>query len=465
MICLISISLLAFAFTVTAVVSPASDVLLFADRQITAEDVTGIFRQANTISSGCPRTIRHSLAAMEGIIPHSSISMNGRLCNDSKSMRVFTGSTAATRVKAAVMSRGPGGDAVTAIKTLIEDFVAANLKVIYGVEKEGRKCLGNANQFTEGTVVILFKPENDSIVGSAKYPTGRRYMIVDDPNVVGDCIYTAQLRTSTPSPKPKVTKSAPTPSSSPKARRSRRPMKSVGPSITESLSPSPLFDMSSDPEVSPEASGELLEEMNGKNPSSSPTPSQSNTENDNDNDDGSACFPGHATVQLMDGSVKKISEVQIGDHVQVGNGIYSDVFMFTHKEAKTKHSFIRISTQSGYSLTSTKGHYIYINGQVATAMTAVVGDVLDLGNGNRTVINEVSSISSVGLFNPQTVHGDIVVNSIRASTFTRTIEPATAQTMLAPFRILYNVFGWTPAFLDNGADWVSAILPKGELVF
>lgn len=447
--------------TLALVASASASFIPATMRQVVAEDVIGNFRSASSLGSICPRNITHS-ATYDSTeepftLPHSVMTLNKRRCGDQEAMTVYLDAQAAK-------------DAVTTdeLKTLIDDYVSTEEKIIFGVELEGRRCGGDGRRsfFSKGTLVMLLNPVNPVQIGITLLP-GKVYMIVDDPELPGNCIYTKIPTPPEETPGPEV-----------------EPTFSPEPMDPATVTPAPgggdgsggpgaggvgggtgnggggdgtgdgtgdggddLGEESPGPSESPEDGGEGV---NGE-PSSSPE------------DDGSVCFPADASVELEDGSVKKMSTVELGDRVKVAEGLYSDVFMFTHKDASAFHDFVRISTVSGAALTATRGHYIYINGGFAAAGSAKVGDVLELGNGARTVVDNVSVVKGTGLFNPQTVHGDIIVNSIRASTFTRTIEPSTAQAMLAPLRLLYETFGFSPAFLDNGADMIASVLPTGQV--
>lgn len=454
---LATLALLALATASSAISLPD---LSYFDRQVVPGDAIGRFRLSSVSGVSCPRIIEHNeTASTENLfIAHSAMEMNNRPCPDGEVMTVYLGENAGARVKRDVMRRAGGTDGVADIKRLVDDITASGIQVIYGVELDGRVCSGNKiNRFTNGTIIVLFTPETDATIGSASYISGRRYMIVDDPRSRGNCIYTAPLIPD-PTPGPTDLPSAsvtPVPSTRPpRPGRSRGPT----PSATPVEGDGDGDGDGATTEPSPDGTPENTDGVSGAG-----TATASPSASDPDGDDGSVCFPAHATVQLEDGSVKTMDQIELGDRVKVAKDTYSDVYMFTHKDATIKHSFVQISTESGKSLTATRGHYIYINGNFAAAMTAKVGDVLQLGNGANTIVNRVSIISSVGLFNPQTIHGDIIVDSIRASTFTQTIEPATAQTMLAPFRMLYGAFGWTASFLDNGADQIAAVLPRGQL--
>lgn len=178
-------------------------------------------------------------------------------------------------------------------------------------------------------------------------------------------------------------------------------------------------------------------------------------------DDDSVCFPAHATVELRDGSVVRMEELSVGDHVRVGSNKFSEVFMFTHKLFDAKHSFITLRTASGATISATTGHYIYSNGQLAAAGTVRPDDVLTLANGQLDIVNCVTCESARGLFNPQTVHGSIVVSGVLASTYTTAVEPSFAHAVLSPLRVL-NWFGLSFTSLESGGGALTKVLPRGE---
>lgn len=157
---------------------------------------------------------------------------------------------------------------------------------------------------------------------------------------------------------------------------------------------------------------------------------------DNDN---AACFPANALVNLEDGSVKRMDELAIGDKVQVSNRRYSKVFMFTHKDRDVKYRFKVITLRSGENLKLTEGHFLYLNEELKMARECNVGDRVKLGNGNVGIVSETGENWDSGLYNPQTDHGDIVVDGIVSSTYTDMVKPVLAHSILAPIRWLYQV--------------------------
>ena len=78
-----------------------------------------------------------------------------------------------------------------------------------------------------------------------------------------------------------------------------------------------------------------------------------------------------------------------------------------------------------------------VNGGLATAATGAVGDALTLRDGSSATVTKVHTTWAQGLFNPHTMHGDIVVNGVQTSTYTQGIAPALVHAALWPVRALY----------------------------
>lgn len=152
----------------------------------------------------------------------------------------------------------------------------------------------------------------------------------------------------------------------------------------------------------------------------------------------SVCFPGDALVELEDGGFRRMDELSIGDKVRVGPNEFSTVFTFTHKMPTTVNEFVQITTSCGAILRLTGGHMLYINGQLGPAGEVRIGDVLILGNGKDTAVVDMNKVRRRGLYNPQTLHGNLVVNNVLTTTFTTTIHACTAQGLLAPVRAIWN---------------------------
>jgi len=150
------------------------------------------------------------------------------------------------------------------------------------------------------------------------------------------------------------------------------------------------------------------------------------------------CFPADATVELSNGQTKRMDEVQIGDRVQVGTEQFSQVYFFGHKLADGMFDFVELSLENGRKLALTEGHYVIANHQWKRGGDVHVGDFLsDVVDNQQVKVESIRMVQKRGLYNPHTMHGDIVVNGVQASTYADTIHPRLAHMVLLPERVLY----------------------------
>lgn len=173
------------------------------------------------------------------------------------------------------------------------------------------------------------------------------------------------------------------------------------------------------------------------------------------------CFPADASVELEDGQVKPMAQLEIGDSVRVGATSFAKVFMFTHREGEAVSNYLTINTDTGTSIKVTPGHYIYANGKLVPAQMVKAGDLLVRGDGATGTVTKVTNGVAKGLYNPQTTHGDIVVNDILASTYTTAVERVCAHAMLSPLRLVFNVLGLGTRSFESGAKGIVDFMPIG----
>lgn len=164
------------------------------------------------------------------------------------------------------------------------------------------------------------------------------------------------------------------------------------------------------------------------------------------------CFPGAALVELKNGEFVEMATLKIGDEVSTGNGQFSKVFMFTHRLPTVHASFVQVTAASGARLRLTAGHYLPVNGEYSPASSVQVGDEVVLSSGMNSCVVRVETVSDVGLFNPQTRHGDIVVDGVRASTYTTAVKPIAAHALLAPVRAAFARLGLAMTVLESGSQ-------------
>lgn len=141
-------------------------------------------------------------------------------------------------------------------------------------------------------------------------------------------------------------------------------------------------------------------------------------------------------MKLGNGKEIAIHEVKVGDTVQVGSRKSSPVIAFSHQDLLVRASFVRLFTDSGHNITLTGTHYIHTLRGLQRADSIVTNDYLRLANGNGNRVTKTMRVEDQGLFNPQTLCGDIIVDGIRASTYTSAVQPTTAHALLAPVRLL-----------------------------
>lgn len=173
--------------------------------------------------------------------------------------------------------------------------------------------------------------------------------------------------------------------------------------------------------------------------------------------DVAACFPAAAKVTLASGATCRMDEVRIGDVVAVGPGEFSPVFAFTHADSSAKTGFVRLETCCGEVLLLTPGHYIHANGALVAAGSVRVGDEVVGATGMEKKIVAVGSEEGTGIYNPQTLHGSIVVDGIVASTYTTAVEAGIAHGLLTPVRKVFEWSGFGPS-LVSGAHMFTGLV-------
>mmetsp|Transcript_10643 Transcript_10643/g.18250 ORF Transcript_10643/g.18250 Transcript_10643/m.18250 type:complete len:707 (+) Transcript_10643:75-2195(+) len=154
------------------------------------------------------------------------------------------------------------------------------------------------------------------------------------------------------------------------------------------------------------------------------------------------CFPADAVVELENGLLRQMDQLAIGDRVRVSSTEFSDLYFFGHKLDTGMFPFVHLELANGKYLELSHGHLVWVKGAGWTRGTDVhLGDELfHVGTENESLVRVISTseIMKRGLFNPHTLHGDLVVNRIRVSSYTDVVYPRFAHVLLAPERLLFK---------------------------
>ncbi|KAA8499926.1 Protein hedgehog [Porphyridium purpureum] len=188
-------------------------------------------------------------------------------------------------------------------------------------------------------------------------------------------------------------------------------------------------------------------------PTESPTPTS-----DGEAELPGSCFPAAATVLLVDGTVRAMEHLMIGDRVLTGNPKQpvSDIYLFGHRTQVGMFDFLELGTSNGRSLTLSPGHYVHtMRRGVQQARYIRKGDELVDTDGQAAAVESILQTRQRGLYNPHTMQGDLLVNGFRASSYTHAVPPGLAHVMLGPVRVLYSIsHAQLFSCIEKGLEWM-----------
>lgn len=414
---------------------------------IDADDARGNFTRAASSFSLCPQLVTNGRAfsADDAQVSHLSMSMNDNLCDDSRYTTVFGSDSGLASAQAEGL----------AAKQLVNDVTASGFAYWFAADLDGRQCgLEPVNQtvprnsFHRGTLLAFIRPDEDGFVGEVQVEQGKVYMFASSNSE--SCVYSRpdNIPLASQSPYPKISP------------------------IESTLGPSPQpgdddddDDADGDDTDDEEGDPDMIDPFQSESasplpPSASPSPMRpifggqptvSSTPEDDSGDGDSVCFPASATVTLSSGKVIPMSALRIGDKVLVSLSSSSSitttststVFAFSHRDPLAVASdFVTLHTHFGHKLTLSNTHYVHVVGKddrlVRADVVTVGQNVMSKTSLTDRVVKIERNVNVVGLFNPQTVQGDIVVDGVLASTFTAAVYPPAATALLAPVRAAFR---------------------------
>ncbi|KAK9818851.1 hypothetical protein WJX74_000263 [Apatococcus lobatus] len=140
-------------------------------------------------------------------------------------------------------------------------------------------------------------------------------------------------------------------------------------------------------------------------------------------DTGNYCFPGSAIVQTPQGP-QRMDQLRIGDQVLTLAG-FEPIFLFGGRDSRQLAPFIVIETGL-HRIEMSADHFIHVQSSgrqlFKRASQVSIGDMIwaeHEGALESTAVVGISRAVQIGLFNPYTPSGTIIVNDVLASVYSR----------------------------------------------
>jgi hypothetical protein len=189
------------------------------------------------------------------------------------------------------------------------------------------------------------------------------------------------------------------------------------------------------------------------------------------------CFPGDALVTDATAHTKPISEVRIGDRLQVvrsdGTLGFEEVYLLTHSDATAFAPYLSVALDSGRTLTLSARHFVPTAARLDAGWDSRLlkganelrsGDAVWTTDDNGAVaLSRIVSIArkpGFGAYSPLTMSGTVVVDGVVASAHSDWFldgyvsadkQARVYQTMFAPVRGIYRLIGptWTREITEH----------------
>jgi len=396
----------AAAAAVAAVAALTSIAAAAADDDLVS-NLGGVYTRTAGDAAMCPPTVVHE-ASRNGLqagifyIDHANITMNASECAVGGRATLFTPSLLANQTAITDLEASARNDA----EQLLGNPFAAGIMAALRADTDDEGWLGGYE-------------EQERVCGGYRWPAALTFLLYTDAVEAADVGFSADeggMVAVLPGNKTCVYA----------IDDDARTEVDVLPAVGETASP----------EEEKEGEGE-----GDATPTPAPSPSASADDAPADNDEAT-CFPADARVATPAGPVR-VDALSIGDTVTAPGGGTTTVFLFTHAAPPTPTElwvYVELTTAGGRSLTVTPSHYIYANGRRVPAGTVGVGDALDGAEGACHPVTAVRRLRAArGVYAPQTLDGDLVVDGFRVSTYTTAVAPAAAHGLLAPVRAAWRV--------------------------
>jgi len=177
----------------------------------------------------------------------------------------------------------------------------------------------------------------------------------------------------------------------------------------------------------------------------------------------SMCFSGQMPVELENGSMVPLSDIQVGTKVRVDEGKFEEIYGFGHRDAEVQAEYIRLRLSNGIQLDISGDHLVFVKeGKTVPASMLDVGDQVSVLGQKDVKIESLRMVTGKGAYAPFTYSGTIMINGVKSSTYISLQENSAnlligsletpfshqwlAHSFLFPFR-LYGVETWLSSLL------------------
>ena len=134
------------------------------------------------------------------------------------------------------------------------------------------------------------------------------------------------------------------------------------------------------------------------------------------------CFAGSNLIYVANRGPVRMHDLQLGDMVKVGQGIYEPIYSFGHLAPMTIATFLQIKTTTS-TLRLTNEHMIFTkSGDVVPASRIQLGDYLLSDSGLDDLVESIQTVQERGLYAPFTPSGKLVVNDILVSSYVSMLD-------------------------------------------
>lgn len=140
------------------------------------------------------------------------------------------------------------------------------------------------------------------------------------------------------------------------------------------------------------------------------------------------CFSGSSTVEAENVGIIPINQLNIGDYIRSGNGLYTQVYGFGHFDQNLEAEFLQInfedqSLDDNIRFEISPKHLVFVDRTkkhhqiTIRASDIVVGDII-----SNKKVSSIHLVTRRGVYAPFTQTGDLLVGNIRVSNYVDILE-------------------------------------------